>query len=168
MGAKYGPRSRPRELGSAARSEFTDAERARGAALLAHQLAAATAALGFRAEAFCLGPAARAVGRALSFVAPPAPPGGGPPPDATAALVLVDRAADPAAPALHADLLFARMLDALPAAAGAAAAGGGGGGALPAAAAAVPMPAELAGGGGDACELDLGNDDLGNRSRGGC
>jgi hypothetical protein len=100
------------EQGGAGAAPGAQRERAQGVSLLAHALAHAAAALGCRAEAFCLGPASRAVGRSLSFVAPVSPPGGGPPPTQSAAFLLVDRAADLVAPALHADLLVGRMLGA--------------------------------------------------------
>lgn len=99
---------------------------AAGLSLLAHALVAVSASLGYRPEAFSLGPCSRQVSRAMAFV--PAVEGDFPP----AALVLVDRLLDPASPALHADLLVARLYDQLQpatdAAESAAATSGGGGG----------------------------------------
>ena len=90
--------------------------RSHGIAVLAHSLASIAAALGVRPEAFCLGPAAVAVGKSLSFVASSdAPP---------AAFVLVDRGVDLTTPLLHSDMLMQKGWDRLRCAAGGAAGDG--------------------------------------------
>lgn len=76
---------------------------AHGLSLLAHALVNVTSLLGYRPEAFSLGPCSRRVCAAMGFV--PAAAGDAPP----AALVLVDRLLDPITPAQHADLLVQRM-----------------------------------------------------------
>lgn len=80
-------------------------EKSHGVAVLAHALASIAAALGVRPEAFCLGPAAVAVGKSLSFVASSDA--------APAAFILVDRGVDLAAPLHHADILMERSWDLL-------------------------------------------------------
>lgn len=79
---------------------------ASGLALLAHALSDVVASLGFRPEAFSLGPCSRLVASHMAFV----PVLGDAPP---AALVLVDRLLDPVSPGLHPDLLVPRMFDTL-------------------------------------------------------
>ncbi|KAL4855871.1 Sec1 family domain-containing protein MIP3 [Chlorella vulgaris] len=74
-----------------------------GVALLAHSLSGVAALLGFRAEAFAVGPFSRLVCREMAFV--PAMAEDAP----AAALVLVDRVLDPVSPSQHADLLIQRL-----------------------------------------------------------
>ncbi len=82
-----------------------DGEKAHGVAVLAHALSSIASSLGVRPEVFCLGPAAVAVGKSLTFVASEdAPP---------AAFVLVDRAADLATPLMHADILMQKAWERL-------------------------------------------------------
>lgn len=82
-----------------------DGDKAHGVAVLAHALSSIASSLGVRPEAFCLGPAAIAVGKSLTFVASEdAPP---------AAFVLVDRAADLATPLMHADVLMQKAWERL-------------------------------------------------------
>ncbi|PSC73797.1 sec1 family domain-containing MIP3 [Micractinium conductrix] len=79
-----------------------------GFALLAHALVGTLSALGYRPEAFSLGPCSRLTASSMAFVpalAEDAQP---------AALVLIDRLLDPVSPALHADLLVQRLFDKLP------------------------------------------------------
>ncbi len=80
-------------------------EKAHGVAVLAHALSSIASSLGVRPEAFCLGPAAVAVGKSLTFVASEdAPP---------AAFVLVDRAADLGTLLIHADVLMQKTWERL-------------------------------------------------------
>ncbi|EFN52991.1 expressed protein [Chlorella variabilis] len=76
---------------------------ASGLHLLAHTLTGVAAVLGYRPEAFALGPCSRQICSHMSFVptmAEDAP---------AAALVLVDRVLDPVSPVQHADLLVQRL-----------------------------------------------------------
>ena len=92
---------------------LSSASSGEGLALLAHTLVQLAAVLGLRLEAFSCGPTSTQVAKHMAFV-PPATSPSGEQPEETAALVLVDRACDLLTPALHPDLLLARMVDALP------------------------------------------------------
>ncbi|KAI7845287.1 hypothetical protein COHA_001130 [Chlorella ohadii] len=106
--------------GSGSGSRGASGAPAAGLALLAHALVDAAATLGYRPEAFSLGPCSRLVCDAMSFV--PAASGAD---LAPAALVLVDRLLDPVSPAQHADLLLQRMCDQFCSSAAAGSSGGG-------------------------------------------
>lgn len=94
-----------RSTGAGKQGKGRDGEKAHGVAVLAHALSSIASSLGVRPEAFCLGPAAVAVGKSLAFVASEdAPP---------AAFVLVDRAADLATPLMHADVLMQKAWESL-------------------------------------------------------
>ncbi|KAL4439460.1 hypothetical protein ABPG77_008789 [Micractinium sp. CCAP 211/92] len=128
LGSRPGSRRTGSAAGSAsgARSSSASSPPSSGLSLLAHALVDITAALGYRPEAFSLGPCSALVARQMAFV--PAPAGDAPP----AALVIIDRLLDPVSPGLHPDLLVPRMFDALQP----RSSGSGGGGAADEAAAA--------------------------------